>query len=706
MTVSSPLVETRATALERRATRQTWLGDKSVIIAAIVVALSIAAIVGFLHHEALPIWFKQSPYLWKMECALWHVSPADKRAMLVAHKTFLVLMGIFTLTWAFLPQRLRSRFAAFESPKLAQLLATGLVGFFIFSYYSSGCWLEDRVAGILGVIAAGLLVHYRSRLQTWIAKAVLVLIIGAATIPGLFLAPDFSNCCQIDVVQSQQHYTVTMLEADRLARGLGIDSQIYGVLPPTLLGAYEKVFGVVSFGQDVHIVQFLQLLMLAVIALSYTKFVRGRAALALFAIMPLLPWYNCRGTGFEFPNHSAWRFLGCVLPLLFLQLAAGLPYRAFGLVCGALSCVSILCNIETGIAATLSIAAMVFFLRSRSGKHGPALIAEMTLPFVLGFSAAIGVYIALFVSLFGTVPSFLDPSYVSHAFHFSSLTSSPGWPSPLGAAIFLHAAYVLLKAARTRPEEINSVVAFRAFLAVFLLIWECYYFVRPYSSNLASIWIFYGPLLIDLLRSAVIAARGCRQVRLAGLIAACFIAFNIVPTVLADYRSALTQYGPLIMRFSRGHFNSRTDSLAQGVSIAGTVLPAELGAYLERKCSLVNNMKKVATLNYLTIYSFIVPKATGVYAKTPFIDPVFGATTEDDHRLLANDLLAGGEQVILIDDQDSDPVLKDQEWFRLFLTPVMRKLHEKYDLSGRTNGWLVYEKRPEAVSPPAALQAH
>jgi hypothetical protein len=126
--------------------------------------------------------------------------------------------------------------------------------------------------------------------------------------------------------------------------------------------------------------------------------------------------------------------------------------------------------------------------------------------------------------------------------------------------------------------------------------------------------------------------------------------------------------------------------------VSGVLMPKEMGQYIVEKSRFLKSLHS-GDCRFLTIYSLLVPKASGVQQAFPYIDPYFGINLERQYSKFLGALVEGKPKLILLDDPASDPVLKNQTWYHHYLNSVLSSVSNLYALKEKKGGWIILELR-------------
>jgi hypothetical protein len=196
------------------------------------------------------------------------------------------------------------------------------------------------------------------------------------TTPGLARSPFLFEPL---LAWTEMHYNWTVSQADRLATGLRLGSQVnlnYGLIPSLFLGAFERHWGFLNFGEHFRLVQISQVAFLAVAILTFYLWRPGNPVFVLFGTLLIGPWVSTSHFAVYYPNQSGWRNLGFAAGVVVLLLCRQHPLRRVAWMLGAGACFLLLYNPETGLCLSFGYG---LFLLSRHKDLMPAQIGRLAL---------------------------------------------------------------------------------------------------------------------------------------------------------------------------------------------------------------------------------------------------------------------------------------------------------------------------------------
>ncbi len=268
----------------------------------------------------------------------------------------------------------------------------------------------------------------------------------------------------------------------------------------------------------------------------------------------------------------------------------------------------------------------------------------------------------------------------------------PGLPAGVAVLMFGHAAYCLVRTLCRDHSRLTFIEMLRAGIALIVIVWEMYYFNRPYYSNLAGCWLLYSFLLLDSLRVLRLGIWGRRRYLGAAMLAFLAQAAIVWPYALFSYAEATPSYAALWQRLTMS-CDQRACAEAIGELVSGVRLPRELAFYVLKKSERLKQLQKKGRLLYVSIYSLCVPKESGLQQDFPYIDPYFGVNMVGQYRQYVARLKSGGVDTVIIDNPHGDPALRDQVWFRNYISALTGDLSTTHRLVETSDYWTVWQRK-------------
>ena len=636
---------------------------------------------------------------------------ADSTAQRRAHQLTLVFLALGALAALWLharrPQSLQGSAAAAIAQPLRLISRPGPLLFMLAG--GTILWLAPErtvLAYGLLLVPVALIVRYvrPSRLNKagWVA---LLIYFPLLMLPGLFLQP----VRQADPIWLEWHYGATVGVGERLAAGMRLYGEIphhYGLLLSMASGLVERHVAALSAGQYYRAIQALNLIFALLAGIAYWRWRRGSAIKVLVPLLLVLPFVHSQHLSLNFPNHSAWRFIGFPVAVLLLLTLGRARSERLPLLLGAIAAVALLFNLETGIALSCGL---LIFLIARVGPAPFATWPGRAARFAFGLAAVVLVVLLIYRVGLGTwaIPNSLSEVLGSISSFSAGYAGYPLSGDPLALVIFLHASYVVVYGAlRWRFGALRFASAFRMAIATTLLVWFAYYVNRPVSWYLWSSLFLYGFLLADFVDLRLLRWNwtNVRRLRIsAGVIV---VALVIIPAVIAENRLATaklawdlniavkTTVKCVILNSApsiSGCFPRNIGAVESERMLSGIPLPGDLEALIKEKANYLQAQPDRHELVYFTVNSYFVPRLTGLYERRLGYRDAFTETiTNRQMDELVAKLLALAPPRILFDAPDS-LVFRDSytEYPRRFYERLRARLQSEYRPTATEHGWLV-----------------
>ncbi len=502
-------------------------------------------------------------------------------------------------------------------------------------------------------------------------------------VPGMARVP---RVLEPKLTWTEWHYSVTLAQADRLAAGLRLGSQVnlnYGLIHSLLLGALERHWGFLDFGEHFRLVQVSQVAFLVVAILGFYLWRPGNPLFVLFGALLIGPWVSTSHLAVNCPNQSGWRSFGLAAGVAILLVCRRQSLRRVAIALGAGACFLLLYNPETGLC--LSFGYGLFLLSRRKNLRltqigGLALCAAMgavivLLAVLISYRTGLGAwpplsaapllgFISRFGQGFGGLPLFFDP---------------------LAILIFVHSVLIVSSSVlkwRVRDLEFDESV--KLGIAATILIWAGYYVNRPYSWTLWTFQFLYLFLVGDFFE-----LRFFRRLRHQGISTAVFDfrlasqTFLLVPMLLT------TNYFILIATL----FPTESPEI-NTATISGISMNENSANLLQTQAKFLASTEASTTL-FFSRHSYSLSLLTQRFNPLPVQD-VFGETlTNSDFESLAREIYRDSPRVILFDaPRDHSKVGGDSLisfFYMQFFDRLKTRLAERYYPGPTTSGWQVWQ---------------
>lgn len=525
------------------------------------------------------------------------------------------------------------------------------------------------VAGLVGASA------FANRSAALVVVAVLTSYAALLLVPGLFVTPDLATAPPFPLLLIEWHYAYVVSAGDRLASGLELFTQVmppYGVLVPTLLGAWERARGLLSWGAHLQLMQVMNLALACVAVAAGRLWFRRLPGVAVM-LLALLPWVSSFHPSTLLPNQSAFRFLGLVCALFALLWLSKKP-RAFwapglGLVTGALA----IFNPETAVASLAGFVVFAFLTRSS--------LRELLLG-ALRFVAAALVPVLLWIVVYRlTLGAWPFPSTASAlvdlALRFSGGYGGFGAQKvSIAIVVLAHAVFCVVVAfARRRVTRRGAV---RAAIGATIVVWFAYYANRGSAANLWTYLFLYSFLLDGWLHplSLKSALRHARRGQLSAR-TACFALIFVVP--------AITQNVQATERVLVGAFAPRPEDTEE---LSGVLLPTPVAQALRAKAAF---LARTPDSFYVTTNGYTMPLLVGHFPSSPMGDVFAESMTPADTKRLDAWIRSQKPARLLFDDPESFLVSISPQ--QKYFDRLRASFADEYEVEGTAAGWLVLRRR-------------
>jgi len=568
-----------------------------------------------------------------------------------------------------------------------------VIGFCLFNVF---WWANQQVSKIGWLVTAiavcvscfcNKLIEKRRILSS--ALLILLALIGLLSVlPGLITTYDASWMPPSLFIEFQQGYSVVATQCDRISMGQQIFVDVkpnYGILLQVLSGLWESYGGILSFGQNIQIIRWLQALSVLFLFVTYCWYARCKPVTMGLSFLMVLPWLHTNQISLIFPNLSPWRTFG--FPLAFVgmilcgRLNEKLRFYCLGLLAGI--CISI--NLESGICILIGFLSHAFFSSHLPGTLFPAAFLRRASQCFFGtliflFALHLFVYAA-----FGYAPNL--QAYLQHlqGLQYVAKTGYLGGfkleYSPLPVLFFCHYCYVLFLASLS-TSSLTERECFRAFAATMALVWSAYYFNRPGEWYFQLQFYFYGILLIDVVRLAQLWRLQWIERRCIALL--CLICL-IVPQIVLSFQSAQPSFENMLKQWILGKVGRKDAQL-----ISGIFIEPKAALEIRDKAKFLRQESISKEIFYFTGCTVLMPKLTKLYLNARFDDPFMELPYTSDTDRFVNQLKCSPVEEVLIDADDSY-LIGDK--FRLACWKnIQQKLAPEFVFDGHRSYWKVYTR--------------
>ena len=515
---------------------------------------------------------------------------------------------------------------------------------------------------------------------TWsliVAYSLFLIVPGMARVPRM-LEPQLT--------WTEWHYSVTLAQADRLAAGLRLGSQVnlnYGLIHSLLLGAFERRWGFLDFGEHFRLVQVSQVAFLAVAILGFYLWRPGNPFFVLFGALLIGPWVSTSHLAVYYPNQSGWRSFGLAAGVAILLICRRQSLRSVAIVLGASACFLLLYNPETGLCLSFGYG---LFLLSRCRNLRLTQIGGLVLRAAMG---AVIVLLAVFISYhagLGAWPPFSPAPLLGFIRRFGQgFGGLPLFFDPLAILIFIHSVLVVSSSVlKWRVRDLEFGESVKLAIAATILIWAGYYVNRPYSWTLWTFQFLYFFLVADFFEPSFF-----RRWRRQGISTAVFDlrlasqTFLLVPMLLA------TNYFILIATL----FPTESPEI-NTATISGISMHENSASLLQTQAKFLASTEASTTL-FFSRHSYSLSLLTQRFNPLPVQD-VFGETyTNSDFESLARGIYRVSPRIILFDaPSDYSKVAGNSPisfFYMRFFDRLKIRLAERYYPGRTTSGWQVWQ---------------
>lgn len=529
---------------------------------------------------------------------------------------------------------------------------------------------------------------HHSCAKRWIGRCSAVICVAAAitaVFPAFTTHPDLSNATGITgpehdkIIFVQHHFQAIVAQGDRLAVGHQLFSEVrpsYGLLLHTLAAAYQRYVGPLSFGNYVFIIQLLQALSLGLFVWLSYRYSRGRWLYCLAPLALILPFHAYDQPGIFVPNQSAWRFIGIPIALATMYTTRNVRPLPSALISGAVSVLCLLLNFEVGIIMTIGLVSFLAFRQRVFESFDVVFSIRLALQFAVGGVGVLGLFVVFFRFALGNFPDLARVSELAAVIRLISSSGLGGVPLSLLAwpmLIFAHSFYVVVQACTQRGLS-RFRPAFRASLGIMTCLWFGYFVNRPQIWNLWSYYLFYGFLIIDLLRFIDLQLIVRKRLSALLVVAAIIWTAVIFPVIqFHDFRNLLFATRPA----------------PRGPLLSGVYFPAQEVADIQQKAQFLREQTRHhRKLVYLTPHSVIIPKLAGVYSSSGVADLAVQSITRDEYQECVRRLMATEDVIFL----DAQATTKEGWGFGGLFQLLCNDLKEEFTLIGVEQGWEVWQR--------------
>jgi hypothetical protein len=485
-------------------------------------------------------------------------------------------------------------------------------------------------------LAAAAVFVWNSRLPKWLVRGTIGLIVLLACAPaatGLMLRIEAWRLWWADY-----HMAAMYSSADMLAFGYRLFADVradYGLIVPLVLAAALRAGKGLDLGGLIYLTQAFQAITLCLFAFAAWTRARNaaaseRAAAVLLVVLVAAPFLSTANEAVYYPNQSGLRFVMLPVAALAAIMLDRWSLTPASLLAGAVATIALFHNTETGISILAGLG-LGWLVRVRAGR--PFEFAIGVLAALTAGAALIGLAALAHFAVFGLWPAidFINPMGLARDFG----AGFGGLPLPKRVAVLVvlgYSGYVVTRAlayilGRTgaRPDPASAAIA------GMLIAWAPYYVNRPQDWNL---WTFLT--LFAVLVAPGVARASARSGQLAAL-----AIILLVPIPLGTvYWNAGVLAVAAAMKVS--------SSCATWLSLT----PDDCVIHGARAAELIR-IAGPGDVIWMTAYSFLTLRLSGLRPSVATLDPFFTARTEAGIDAVAAEIEAAMPIAIVLDGTDS-----------------------------------------------------
>jgi hypothetical protein len=617
-------------------------------------------------------------------------TPYDSRAQKLAHASVIVILSAIGLS-----HKLRARLRQYHSVNSSYLwvatisLAVLLVLNLVPAWWAGASPGRRNVLLYIcafGAVCCWYWLTVRRRRLAELASAVVVLaLVAAVTLPGIWRPMDLSTLSTGYLTEVESHYSLVLGAGVLASAGkklFFVARPYYGVLIPLVTATLERHGYLNSIGHWFQYVRWAQIVYLLLVTSAFYRYANRRLTYCVIPCALLLPWYHFAHTSILFPNQSGLRLLGsAIVTLVAASAAPRLTNRRVAVELGIACTVACLANLETGIPCTAG-ALLFLWVRDFTSNGTSAaprwktycwflLAATITvLGWVVAIRASLGYW--LFASPISILRSYVG---LIRIFLKSGVGGMPLtrdlWPFVMfGHALFVLSFLVIRGAPFSRWDPM------RVYVSATFVIWFSYYANRPHPWNTSGFYMYYGFLLIDLLRTLVLLAPRRRFSWLtasAGIV----LILGAIPEMV-QIGAASNLWPSLRAKYPKSPM------------ISGVYFPADFGRELAERARYIHDEDNKQPV-YLTNDSFFIPAMSGVVSDLPFMDSANEVVDRANYEDLMSRLRDPSVSTIYVDAPQSEAMREGL--LRRFYQFVSANLAPEFSTASLVHGWAVLRRR-------------
>jgi hypothetical protein len=609
-----------------------------------------------------------------------------------AHFAMLFLLAAIVFTGPFLVKIINKFATKNLAFFLKSLIYFGLAIFVLSGFFF---WQDKPLNLLLGIVFIFMFYIYKNYLKSKSVACActffVIILLILSQFPGVLGRFDLSACDPTEIVSIQRHYNLVVAEGDRLAHGFKLLTAVtphYGLLLPLICAIWQAHISPLAIGDYVNIMRFLQMISILSAAILFYLYSGRRMLYAFLPIIGLLPLYHFGQTAIAYPNNGPWRMFGFVLAVAILYIARNLSLNQLCLLLGATSGITILYNLETGIAITLGLIAYLYF-RYRPFAENVSKLPIIVFLFFLSMLMVFAAYILGCYFGLGYIPDFLAFKKIFLTASFIGKTGFSGRKllfSPMPFLVFAHAAYVLIINAIKFNKPFDFKHSFRAAIATMIIFWFAYYMNSPVPSYINSYWFMYSFLLIDLLKYLQANIRQAKAIVGPAMIAMFALSLAIIPRMVITYQEQLPVFVNALRVAIKG------PARADAVEISGVYFDKNIANEIIDKTQFLKSIAGAGNQPmYITANGYLLGKISGIYPPLPYADTFAEIFSKNEYDNLIQAIAASNEKYIYFDAANS--LLAGNEFVRGHYAQIRSDLSKWYEKTGQLHGFEIWTKK-------------
>ncbi len=464
---------------------------------------------------------------------------------------------------------------------------------------------------------------------------------------------------------------------NHFASGATPDTLRYGLLANLSLGLLDRWLGPFSIAGDLRIVQMFNIAYATLLIVFAWRWFRPLGWRMWLFLALALPWVSTIGYGVLFPNQSGFRFIFFALFMAAIAICSSLRSMAVALPFGALAGLSLLWNVETGVAVT---AASGLFIVSGLRTMRLRDVVPAMLLFVCGIGSAVLATATLLIATQGHAQALMliVKDFASKA--GIGAGRAGGFAGGALLAMGLAAFWLITASARRRRGPLGPRLRVIVGLAALTLAWGPYYALQPHPWN---VWSYIAPAAVMLLALAR-PPLGRAEERSSGarMFALAAIALLLLPGALGEQarsmRNLFTEARAAVLPGRGGERAS-----ASGMLVArGEQFPD--GAKIAALKDLPSGTRVFAANSYM------LPKLSGRHDIMASMDQAYFNLEKTALDRLAEALLRNPPPLIVFDDPQT---IRQGSIPAIFQNELSRRISPQFASAEQRDGWMLFRPR-------------